>query len=140
MCRDLRQPTFEPPRLTTTSPPLTTTCLPTRRTTKLTSTSRIALSEAVRLALSCDAPPALLVIQDGVLAAQIPAPAEWDWSRVPRSVLSGGQLDIAGLASAFGVDVDAMRPLAEAFVGRGWGALVNGGSEAGADGGRTDDC
>ena len=48
---------------------------------------------------------------------------------MPQRVFSGGQLDIGGLARVFGVDVSTMRPLADAFVSRGWGVLTDDGGE-----------
>ncbi|KYF55852.1 hypothetical protein BE08_05020 [Sorangium cellulosum] len=139
MCRELHRPEYEPPRLTTTSPPLTATGLPERGPVELTPTSRIALAGSVRLALSCEAAPALLVIEGGTLAARIALPPEWDWSGAPRGVFSASHVDIAGLARAFGVDVEAMRPLAAAFEGRGWGALTGGATPGDEQGGRADE-
>lgn len=126
MCRELHLPAFNAPRLETISPPWTVEGLPTRSHVELTPASQIVLSESVRLAVSCEAEPALLVIRDGVVEARIALPRAWNWAGEQGSCFLGRSLEVAALARAFGVDVEAMTSFAKAFVEREWGTLMNG--------------
>jgi hypothetical protein len=79
----------------------------------------VRLADGVDLAVSCQRPPALLVIEDGAVTAQVAIELAEDVSL--RDAFTGRSLDVAALAKILGVD-DA-RPLVEAFVGRGWLSL-----------------
>lgn len=126
MCRDIHQPGFEPPRLGAIASPLAATGLSESLPCELLPTSQIELRPSVRLAISCETPAALLVIQEGVLAARIGGASDLDWRGVPHEILSGSVLDLALLARTLGVDIQELTALADAFATRGWGILEHG--------------
>jgi asparagine synthase (glutamine-hydrolysing) len=121
LCRDAARNDFSPPRLAA-GPPLAASSLPQPVARVFAPDSRVALFDGVRLAVSCDDSPALLVIKDGVLTAQIGMPHTIDGDLL--QVFAGRSFELGGLAQALGVD--DVTPLAEAFLSRGWGFVVNG--------------
>jgi asparagine synthase (glutamine-hydrolysing) len=125
VCRNILSPDFKPPRLNALSLPLTTTTVAPHIRLKVSSTSHIELSSSVRLALAYEPFPAILVIHNGVLAAQIKTPGDGDWTDF-EGIVSGRNVRITQLARALRVEVEEIESLAEAFVQRGWGILVDG--------------